>query len=76
MFLWETCHESADSQTPCGPLYQAYRTWCQSHGYCPLADRSFGKEVKRVFPRAERREIGGRASRQYVYCGVAADGLS
>ena len=73
MFLAEKCREAPEQQSACGVLYQAYRNWCQSNGYSPLADRSFGKEVKRVFPKAERREIGSRGSREYVYCGLAAD---
>jgi putative DNA primase/helicase len=73
LFLSETCGESPGDQTPCGELYQAYRKWCVSNGYSPLADRSFGKEVRRVFPKVERREIGGRGSRIYHYCGLRAD---
>lgn len=76
IFLLDRCRESPDGQTPCGELYQAYRTWCQASGYSPLADRTFGKEVKRVFPKAERREIGPRGCRAYCYCGVAADRLN
>jgi putative DNA primase/helicase len=75
MFLLETCRESPADETPCGRLYQAYRDWCLSNGYSPLADRSFGKEVKRVFPKVERREIGPRGSRAHVYCGLVAEGL-
>jgi P4 family phage/plasmid primase-like protien len=73
MFLLETCRESPEGQTPCGQLYRAYRNWCQDNGYSPLADRSFGKEVRRVFPKAERREVGSRGSRLYVYCGLVAE---
>ena len=76
MFLLETCREAPEGQAPCGELYQAYRRWCDGNGYSPLADRSFGKEVKRVFPKAERREVGGRGSRVYCYCGIDAAGLS
>jgi phage/plasmid-associated DNA primase len=76
MFLLERCREDPEGQAPCGELYQAYRTWCHGNGYSPLADRSFGKEVRRVFPKAERREIGPRGSRLYAYCGLAADKLN
>jgi P4 family phage/plasmid primase-like protien len=71
MFLLESCKEDPQGQTPCGELYQNYREWCQSHGYSPLADRSFGKEVRRVFRKAERREVGQRGCRAYAYLGVA-----
>ena len=76
MFLLESCREAPEGQAPCGELYQAYRRWCEGNGYSPLADRSFGKEVKRVFTKAERREVGGRGSRAYCYCGIDAAGLS
>jgi P4 family phage/plasmid primase-like protien len=73
MFLLEVCREAPEGQAPCAELYRAYRDWCGANGYSPLADRSFGKEVRRVFPRAERREIRSRESRQYTYCGLVAD---
>jgi P4 family phage/plasmid primase-like protien len=73
MFLTESCRASPEGRVPCGSLYRAYRSWCQANGYSPLADRSFGKEVRRVFPQAERREIGPRGGRVYAYCGVMAD---
>jgi P4 family phage/plasmid primase-like protien len=73
MFLLEMCREDPQEQAPCGKLYRAYTGWCNANGYSPLADRSFGKEVRRVFPKMERREIGPRGSRLYAYCGLAAD---
>jgi putative DNA primase/helicase len=76
MFLLEKCRVSPEGQTACGQLYQAYRNWCQGNGYSPLADRSFGKEVKRVFPKADRREAGPRGCREYVYAGITADQLA
>jgi putative DNA primase/helicase len=75
MFLSETCHELPEGQTPCAKLYHAYSEWCGANGYSPLASASFGKEVRRLFPKAERREIGPRGSRIHTYCGLAADGL-
>jgi phage/plasmid-associated DNA primase len=56
-------------------LAKAYRDWCNTNGYSPLADRSFGKEVRRVFPKAQRRELGSRRSRRYVYCGLVPNWL-
>jgi P4 family phage/plasmid primase-like protien len=70
MFLLETCRESPDGQTPCGELYEAYAEWCKSNGYSPLADCSFGREVKRAFPKVEKREIRPMGSRFYAYCGL------
>jgi P4 family phage/plasmid primase-like protien len=59
LYLTETCQEAPDGQTPCEELYADYRRWCEVNGYSPLAARAFGKEVKRVFPKTERRR-GGR----------------
>ena len=71
MFLLETCCEAPEGQAPCGRLYELYRDWCESNGYSPLASTSFGKEVRRAFPKVERREIGPRGSRIYAYCGLS-----
>jgi putative DNA primase/helicase len=70
MFLRETCQESPDGETPCEALYGAYQRWCELNGYSPLADRSFGKEVRRVFKKSERRKVGARDRRVWCYCGV------
>jgi P4 family phage/plasmid primase-like protien len=72
MFLLESCRESAEGQVPCGDLYRSYRSWCDEHGYSPLAERAFGKEVRRVFPKCERRQVGSREMRLYSYCGITA----
>jgi P4 family phage/plasmid primase-like protien len=74
-FLLDNCRERPDGQTPCGELYRAYSVWCKGSGYAPLGERQFGKEVRRAFPKAERREIGPRGSSVYCYCGIAADNL-
>ena len=74
LFLTETCEISSDGHEPCGSLYQSYRRWCQDSGYAPLADRAFGKEVKRAFPNARRRQAGPRGSRFWVYAGIVRQG--
>jgi P4 family phage/plasmid primase-like protien len=70
LFLTETCEEKPDGQIRCEVLYQAYRRWCEENGYSPLADRAFGKEVVRVFPRVERRRVGPRGGQLHYYCGI------
>jgi phage/plasmid-associated DNA primase len=75
MFLLQTCEEKPDATVPCRRLYQSYREWCSSSGYFPLADHAFGKEVRRVFPKVIRKEIGPRSGRQHFYCGLSAEGL-
>jgi phage/plasmid-associated DNA primase len=70
IFLTESCCEKPGGQVSCLLLYQAYGRWCQDRGYSPLADRGFGKEVARVFPKAERKKVGPRDNRVYCYCGI------
>lgn len=52
-------------------LYEAYAKWCRSNGYHPLGERQFGKEVRRTFPRAQRRRGGSRGDRFWFYGGIA-----
>lgn len=48
-------------------VYAAYRGWCKMKGYSmPLCDRSFGREVKRVFPQTIKRRLGHK-DRFHVY---------
>jgi phage/plasmid-associated DNA primase len=76
MFLLETCREAPDGRAPCSELYQAYQLWCKGNGYLPLASQSFGKEVKRVFPKMERRDVQSKGCRMYVYVGLAHPALA
>ncbi len=34
-------------------IYKEYAQWCEDHGYKPLGERNFSKEIKRAFPKAE-----------------------
>lgn len=52
-------------------VYAEYKEWCKVHGYRSLGNRTFGKEVRRVFPRAYRHQVGSRRERTWVYRGVA-----
>jgi len=54
----------------CEEVYRQYRVWCDVKGCHSLADRTFGKEVRRVFPGIERKRTGSRDSRGYVYEGL------
>lgn len=75
MFLTEGYEAKDGCVTLCGVLFEAYRDWCNVRGYSPLADRSFGKEIRRVFTKVERRERKKGEpgeGRDYVYAGVKA----
>jgi len=70
MFLFESCREAPEGQVPCGDLYKDYRAWATDNGYSPLAAASFGKEVGRVFAKANRRDVQTKGERMYVYAGI------
>ncbi len=71
-FLHECCEDGTGDAAAVfsSTLYDAYCRWCKSHGYHSLGEATFGKEVLRVFPNAEKRRFGGKGSRQYGYAGV------
>lgn len=66
-FLLESCEENSLGETSTVLLYDAYKKWCGENGYRPLGERQFGKEVRRAFPRSERRNLGSRSGREYKY---------
>jgi phage/plasmid-associated DNA primase len=69
-FLADNVEENAASSIQSSVIYAIYRKWCQEHGYHPLADRSFGKELRRIFRKAHRRRGGARESRFWFYEGI------
>jgi len=56
---------------PCEDVYRQYRGWCDNKGYHPLADRMFGKEVRRAFPDVGRKRPGSGNARNWVYSGLS-----
>jgi len=56
----------------CETLYNDYKSYCNSKGYRPLADRTFGKEIHRAFPAVERKRTGGRLAREWAYDGLVS----
>ena len=52
-------------------IYQEYKTWCEDFGFSPLNSANFGKEIFRVFPKAERkRKRDENSVLRYYYEGV------
>lgn len=51
-------------------LYASYKDWISENGYKPLSEKSFGKEVKRKFPKSDRRKAGSRNQRFYEYWNI------
>lgn len=71
LFLTENYRENSLDYTEATSIYSAYREWCQANGYFPLADRSFGKEVVRVFPNTKRGQKGTGKDRFWAYNGIS-----
>jgi P4 family phage/plasmid primase-like protien len=72
LFLTETCGEKPDAKISCDLLYKLYSRWCTDNGYQALGERTFGKEVRRIFPKVERRYMGRRGAQSYQYCGLSS----
>lgn len=68
-FLKSCCRE-CEAQVDRHELYDAYKKWCKENGYHPVHETNFGKEVKRVFPKSEKRRIGSDGNRHHAYFGI------
>lgn len=69
-FLRQYVEESQSGSIKASLLYAFYKEWAQANGYHPLGEKSFGKEVRRKFPKTERRNSGTRERRFYEYLGI------
>ena len=69
-FLAEHVEENLDGTVQSAHLYRIYKKWTEENGYHYLAERTFGKEVKRVFPIVRRVRGGTRAERYWAYRGI------
>ena len=69
MFLKESCVEdnNKDVAITCSYLYDTYKQWSLDNGYRIVSDRTFGREVKRQFPKSERKRARDLKKRFYVY---------
>lgn len=71
-FLAE-CYQLADDPdhfVSSDDVYAHYKRWCGQNGHHPLANRTFGKEVKRSFPNTEKLYKGPRGDRFWVHTGI------
>ncbi len=53
--------------------YDAYRDWAETNGYRGLNASEFGKEVRRAFPKVQKKKRGARDARRFQY--VALRGI-
>lgn len=70
VFLQENVEFERDHQIRSKELYKFYKMWAEELGYRPMADKNFGREVKRRFPQAERKKSGTRDERFWIYEGL------
>jgi P4 family phage/plasmid primase-like protien len=71
VFLKANVEESEGSAIKSASLYSMYARWAKENGYCPLAERTFGKEVRRCFRHTERKRGGTRSDRFWFYSNLA-----
>lgn len=57
---------------PCKEVYEEYVQCCKENNCRPMASRTFGKHVKRVFPQIERVRWGSRDDRTWTYKGLVS----
>jgi phage/plasmid-associated DNA primase len=69
-FLTANFHEDPLSDVETALVYKQYTDFCESNGYRQLGERTFGKEVRRVFKTVDRRNAGARGNRFYIYQGL------
>ena len=69
LFLTEQVEVSPDGTVRIDDLYAAYRAWCTESGCQYLSKQSFGKDVRRQFPKAVR-EREGTGTRLWFYRGI------
>ena len=67
VFLQENLEFNKSGLINATELYKLYKKWIDENGYRPLSGRTFGKEVKRVFPNSERAQRGSRENRCWCY---------
>jgi len=53
-FLTQECRWLPGSEIRSDALYRTYAEWSLAHGYRPLGDAEFGREIGRVYPESER----------------------
>ena len=69
-FLIENCDVNEFFSIITQDLYAAYKKWCVEHGYHPLGERTFGKEVMRVYPLVTKKRLREDGNRFYEYSGI------
>ena len=69
-FLTENLELSPGNKLRTSSIYEFYKLWAESLGYRPLGERTFGKEISRIYPSAERKYAGTRGDRYWCCDGL------
>lgn len=69
-FLLEHVEECLGHKLRSEIIYRMYRKHTEAKGNAPMSDGQFGKEVKRCFPKSERKKGGSRNDRYWYYEGI------
>lgn len=69
-YLFECLEMREESKVRTSTIYKFYRAWSELNGYRSMGERTFGKEIVRTFPTAERKRGGTRGDRYWYYEGL------
>lgn len=69
-FLTDCVDAHADGRYSLDDIYADYSHWCKVNGYKPLGKKMFGKEIRRKFPDVQKKYLGSRGERFWVYDGI------
>jgi P4 family phage/plasmid primase-like protien len=73
-FLLKHYREHVEGEVVTNAVYSKYATWCTNQGYKALASNTFGREIKRAFPRSERKRVTLFGDREWCYVGICEGG--
>lgn len=70
-FLLENYSYSPNGEgTPCAEVFAEYCQYCDMNKCRPMNNRTFGRQVRRIFPDGLRKQIGSRGHQVWVYKGL------
>ena len=71
-YLLDNFEIAEEEETAVSLVYKGYVKFCETNGYRALGSRTFGKEVRRIYPTVEKFRYGPRDDRSWRYRGLAA----
>lgn len=69
-FLLESLEFDGKSKLQTSEIYRLYKLWASTNNYRTMSSNSFGTEIGRAFPKAERKQYGPRGSQKWCYVGI------